>query len=517
MNRKKLSEIRRLWSRRHAMGGIASLGIGVGACNSDASSDDGTTSDGTTSTGADTTTTTTSGTSSSEGSSSSGLDESSSSTGDTGPIMSDCEDAGSLTFEELVAPIEHIIVVMMENRSFDHVFGALALEGRTVDGLTGSESNPNPAGGDVAVFALTDPDAVIFDPDHGWNGSRVQWNEGANDGFVESYVDEGAPDPTLVMGYYERATLPVSYALADNYSLCDRWFASVMGPTWPNRFYLHLGTSGGMMTNDGVSEIPSVFDALTTAGITNVYYSSNVPFTLTYGKTEGVEQISAFYDALADGTLPQFSMVDPVFTDFAADPSTGTDDHPPADVTMGQAFLASVYAAVAASPLWNSTLLVITYDEHGGFFDHVPPPTTTDDLPDFEQLGFRVPAIVIGPHVRRGCVNSNVFDHVSVLSTVTRKWGLEPLTTRVDATADLSSCIDPSFVDDPQPPAPLPKMVVRRPKPYVVAPKGAAHDELFALADRHGLGPDQRRIAAQQAVDAVLAWGRKLGAFEVID
>jgi phospholipase C len=512
MNRKSLSEIRRLWSRRHAMGGIASLGIGVAACKAD----DPASGDGTTGGDADSSSSTTTGGTTTESSSSAADESSSSSTGDTGPIQSDCEASSSMSFEELVAPIEHVIVVMMENRSFDHMFGALALEGRVVDGLTGDETNPSPTG-DVGVFVLTDP-VVLIDPDHSWEGSRAQWNDGANDGFVSSYAAEGALDPTLVMGYYERGTLPVSYALADAYSICDRWFCSVMGPTWPNRFYLHMGTSGGATTNDTPAEVPpTIFDRLTESSITNVYYSSNVPFTLTYGKTEGVEQISAFFEAAAADTLPQFCMVDPSFTDFATDPTTGTDDHPPADVTMGQAFLASVYAAIAQSPAWERILLVITYDEHGGFHDHVSPPTTTDDLPEFEQLGFRVPALVIGPHVRRGCVNSTQFDHVSVLSTVTRKWGLTPLNARVEMTADLSSCIDPNFVDDPQPPAVLPAMQVRRPKPGLTASRGSSHDELFALAERYGFDPATRHAAAMRSLDAVLGWGERLGALKIID
>ncbi|MBC8074127.1 MAG: alkaline phosphatase family protein, partial [Deltaproteobacteria bacterium] len=497
MHRKTLSELRRLWSRRRALGGIASLGLAACA-GDDADQGDGTTggdsSDGT------------------DASSSTAQADSSSETGDTGPIQSDCDAAGSLSVGELLAPVEHVIVVMMENRSFDHMFGALALEGRLVDGLTGDETNPDPDGEPVGVFLLTDP-VVVVDPKHSWDGSREQWNGGANDGFVTSYVAEGAPDPSIVMGYYDRTTLPVSYALADAYSICDRWFCSVMGPTWPNRFHLHLGTSGGMTTNDTPEVVPpSIFDRLTESGITNVYYNSNVPFTLTYGKTEGVLQISDFFEAAAAGTLPQFSMIDPAFTDFATDPSMGTDDHPPADVTMGQAFLATVYAAIAQSPAWNRTLLVITYDEHGGFYDHVAPPTTTDDLPEFEQLGFRVPALVIGPHVRRGCTNSTTLDHVSVVSTVTRKWGLTPLNARVEATADLSSCIDPDFVDDPQPPAMLPALQVRRPKPGLTTPRGESHDELFAIAERHGFDPAKRHALAKRSLDAVLEWGERLGA-----
>ncbi|MBC8073264.1 MAG: phosphoesterase, partial [Deltaproteobacteria bacterium] len=139
----------------------------------------------------------------------------------------------------------------------------------------------------------------------------------------------------------------------------------------------------------------------------------------------------------------------------------------------------------------------------------------TDDLPEFEQLGFRVPALVIGPHVRRGCTNSTTFDHVSVVSTVTRKWGLTPLNTRVEATADLSSCIDPDFVDDPQPPAMLPALQVRRPKPGLTTARGESHDELFAIAERHGFDPAKRHALAKRSLDAVLEWGERLGALEI--
>ena len=154
-----------------------------------------------------------------------------------------------LSPKQLLENIDAIVVVMMENRTFDHYYGALQLlEGRDVDGLRGGESNPAPDGSSVAVGPMTsfttDPD-----PPHGWDSSRAQFNGGKMDGFVTQYLEDHAEaDPLNVMGYYSRTELPVSYALASAYGLCNRWFASVMGPTWPNRYYLHCGTSGGMMT-----------------------------------------------------------------------------------------------------------------------------------------------------------------------------------------------------------------------------------------------------------------------------
>jgi phospholipase C len=353
------------------------------------------------------------------------------------------------------------------------------------------------------------------DPPHGWASSHAQFNGGAMDGFVTQYAEDGANDISLVMGYHVREHLPVYWALADNFVLCERWYASVMSSTWPNRFYLHLATSGGQMGNDGVSGIPSIFDRLDAAGITNVYYNSNLPFTLTYGKTTGVEPISAFFEAAEAGNLPQFVMVEPSLT--ALD-NIGNDDHPPADIRMGQAFIASVYQALANSPQWDKCLLVIMYDEHGGFYDHVPPPAAFDELPEFEQLGFRVPALVVGPHVRRGCVSSTQFDHVSVIATATRKWGLEPLNERVTMTNDLSSAIDPLFVDDPQPPAALPPMEIHMPKTFTrVVPYRGGQVELFRLADRLALPRhlDMRR-EHDRVMRRTLEWGARLGAVKIV-
>jgi phospholipase C len=519
MTRRVLRDLRKLFSRRRALQGMgATVGVGIVGCkNDDADAND----DGTT--GADDTTT--SSTSSSETSStdtgvdtsSDGGESESSSTGDDPPV-SDCSATSDLSAVELLAPIEHIVVVMMENRSFDHVFGALSLvERRAVDGLTGRETNPGVDGEPVGVFPLDEP-ALLFDPPHQWDPSHLQWNDGANDGFVTQAAAHGALDPTLVMGYYDREDLPISYALADNYTLCDRWFASVLGGTWPNRYCLHLGSAYGQQQNAEIEtkgEIVSIFDRLTAHGISNVYYNSNLPFTATYGKAEIIQNISAFFEAAAAGTLPQFCLVDPLFT-FGA--TVGNDDHPPADVRMGQAFIATIHDAMAQSPLWDRCLLVITYDEHGGFFDHVPPPTTVDDTEGFEQLGFRVPAIVIGPHVRRGCVSSTQFDHVSVASTATQRWTLEPLNGRVEATNDLSSCIDPSFVDDPQPPASLPKMIVKRPQVHVAGAQFPGQEELFALADRGGVPlQHDRRAQAEETMAIVLAWGERLGTLEIVD
>jgi phospholipase C len=373
---------------------------------------------------------------------------------------------------------------MMENRSFDHYFGALSLiERLPVDGLSGSESNLTLAGDPIAVFN-TSLWVHQEDPPHGWTSSHAQFNAGANDGFVRQHqLSHGSQEVAEVMSYYLREQLPVYHALVDEYQLCDRWFCSVMGPTWPNRFHLHCATSDGMQSNNPISGVASIYDQLIDAGISCRYYASGLPFVLTYGTqlTEPhVKLLQDFFTDADNGELPSFSILDPVLT---AGATIGNDDHPPADVRDGQAFIASIYDALAASPQWDRCLLVVIYDEHGGFYDHVPPPQTFEpNHPGFEQLGFRVPAMVVGPQVRSGCVNGTVFDHVSVAATVAKRWGLPPLNERVAATADLSSCIDPALIDQPRPPISLPRVLVAaQPKIYVPGANYGGQLELAAL------------------------------------
>jgi phospholipase C len=434
---------------------------------------------------------------------------------DNEPLGSACDDPGTLSPDELLASIDTIVVVMMENRSFDHYFAARKLvEGHELLGLDGSETNPDGAGNPIGVFPL-ELFVIDDDPPHGWSSSRRQWNQGANDGFVTEYIGYGASDPSIVMGYHLREHLPILWSMADEYVLCDRWFSSVMGPTWPNRFYTHLGTSDGETGNNNLSGIPSIFDRLDDAGITNAYYNSNLPVPITYGKMEGIEPVENFFAAAQSGTLPQFVMVDPAFTFLN---TIGNDDHPPADIRTGQAFLATIYQALAQSPQWDRCLLIVTYDEHGGFYDHASPPTTFDPLPEFQQLGFRVPSLVLGPHVRRGCVNSLQLDHVSILSTVTRRFGLEPLNERVAMSPDLSSAIDPLFIDNPRAPTVLPPIELYMPKGSPGSGlRSGGQVELAKLVERMVL-PNHldRRRDTENVVRRMLELGADLGAVKIL-
>ncbi|MBT8496551.1 MAG: alkaline phosphatase family protein, partial [Deltaproteobacteria bacterium] len=367
-----------------------------------------------------------------------------------------CSSQSDLSASELLASIDHIVVLMMENRSFDHYLGSLQLvEGRSdIAGLDGSESNPDLDGNPVGVHVLDD--FTPEDPPHKWDECHRQWNQGANDGFVREHAGAHQAD---VMGYHVRDQLASLYALADAGVVCNHWYSSVMGPTWPNRYYLHGATSKGLKSNLPLpqtdlpfAQFESIFDRLDDAGVSHKNYFHDVPWaTGAYQKQDGLATMEAFFADAANGALPQFSLIDPQFFGQGAN-----DDHPDHDIRLGQALIASVVSALAQSPLWERSLFVLTYDEHGGFYDHVPPPTTTDSRADFQQLGFRVPSLVVGPHVRRGCAADTVLEHASVISTLTARFGLEPINDRAQAANDLSSCIDPARFDDPLPPPVVP-------------------------------------------------------------
>ena len=350
-----------------------------------------------------------------------------------------------------VGTIDTIIIVMMENRSFDHMFGSMSLlEGRAIDGLVSGMSNPDRDG--VAQPIAHADVQCLPDPHHGWSSSHDQFNGGANDGFVRDYGD------AEVMHYMTRDDLPVSYALADAYAVCDRYFCSVMGPTWPNRFYGHAGSSGGMQGNDwpteGAFTLPTVWNHLWDAGVPWRYYYTDIPFIGLFADHYTSDTVGYLEDFIGDaenGRLPPVVWLDPGFT--------FNDDHPPHFVGLGQEFIAAVYKAISSGPHWKRCLVLLTYDEHGGFFDHVPPPTTEDDdaATGFDQLGFRVPVIAFGPWVKAG-VCSTQFDHASWIKLVCDTYDIEPWTKRIAAAVSLGEILDADRMakNDPLPVIELP-------------------------------------------------------------
>jgi phospholipase C len=419
-----------------------------------------------------------------------------------------CSGSSGLSAKELLAPIETIVVLCMENRSFDHYLGAMSLlEGKDVVGLTGTESNLDPDGSPVGVFKLDD--FTPEDPPHGWDACHNQWNQGKNDGFVKEHAGASQND---VMGYHDRSQIPITYALADASAICHRYFASVMGPTWPNRFYLHGGSSKGQKENYPVFGYTSIWDLLADAGISGKNYFHDVPWCAgAFFKTGGNKGIETFFSDAAAGTLPQFSIIDPQFFGAGAN-----DDHPDHDIQLGQALISSVFTALAKGPQWGKCLFVLTYDEHGGFYDHVPPPTTDDDEAEFQQLGFRVPTLVAGPYVRKGCPVDTLLEHVSVIKTLEKKWDLPSLNKRVAAANDLSSAIHAGFLDKPQAPPVLPTLDISMSRLRSRGPRAEHHREIWDAAER-GLIPRHldRRSKGLGATEAVLAWGEKLGALRI--
>lgn len=532
MRKKDLETIRGLLSRRRALQGATALAAATvaGCGDGDQGGENGGTSTGdapqstTTSTDAATTSADSTGAnvddSTSDGSSSETSSSSSSEESSTGEPVDACAGDGGLTPQELLAEIDTIVVVMMENRSFDHYFGSAAfLEGWAIEGLTGGESNADLSGADIVVFPLENLQPA--DPPHDWDACHLAWNDGENDGFVVQHELVNPDSHTEVMGYHVRAQIPTLYALAESYTLCDHWFSSVMGPTWPNRFYLHAATSNGQQSNFPEPSITHIWDVLEAAGIEARNYYSDIAWSwggFTSPFASYTDSLDEFFTAAAAGTLPAFVVVDPNFG-LLPGGEGGNDDHPDHDITFGQLFLASIYEAMVQSPQWNRCLLVITYDEHCGFYDHVAPPQTVDAFAGFEQLGFRVPSVVIGPTVRRGCVNSTQFEHVSVISTLTTKFGLVPLNERVSATNDLSSCIDPALVGNPQPPAKLPSLVVSRAELFAERYRGSSQPELAAMiADgRIPLPADRRHASAsREAAELLLAHAERLGVATVL-
>lgn len=344
--------------------------------------------------------------------------------------------------DDLAPPgIDRVVLVMMENRSYDHALGARALEGLGGDGLRADLGNAGLDGVIHAPYPAAGGAMCVPDPPHSWDAAHAAFGAGDNAGFVAAHQRRygGMTSYAHPMQYLTRAHAPVTWALADQYAVCDRSFCSVMGPTWPNRLYWHTGTSGGLTINEvppGGVDWTSIHHRLDEAGVAWRYYYSTLPvIALLTGldKTGRVGVFENFLEEAQAGTLAPVTYLDPGFD--------VNDDHPPMHPAYAQQFLAAVYVALASSPLWHRTLLIITYDENGGFYDHVPPPTTVDERPGFAQMGFRVPTLVVGPYVRAG-VSSVVRDHCSALAHLERMFNLPPLNARTAAANDYADVID---------------------------------------------------------------------------
>jgi phospholipase C len=332
--------------------------------------------------------------------------------------------------------IDHIVVVMMENRSFDHFLGWLP----GADGRQAGLSYRDRRGRAHATHRLAEFQGCGHpDPDHSYDGGRVQYHDGRCDGWLRS-----GDNDEFAIGYYTASDLPFYGKAAPHWTVCDRYFAAIMAETYPNRFYLHAARTDRFHNDEGptTSTLPTIWDRLASKRTSRRYYFSDAPFTALWGtKYLSISSpIASFFTDAATGALPSVSYIDPRFLDEGS--GSSGDDHPHADIRVGQRFLASIYDAVTSSPNWPRTLLVITYDEWGGFFDHVPPPLAPDADPKARLRGFRVPCIVIGPRARRYHVAHDTYDHTSILKLIEWRFGLAPLTVRDQQARNLAEVLD---------------------------------------------------------------------------
>ena len=338
--------------------------------------------------------------------------------------------------------IQHIVVVTMENRSFDHFFGWLPNAAGKQAGL----SYPDKSGVLHPTYSLSGDftGCPKTGPDHSYSGSRSEYNNGAMDGWLTT----GAND-SFTIGYYGESDIPFYAALARNYTTCDHYHSSFLGPTFPNRLFLYSAQTDRLDNAVTISQLTTIIDRLLAAKLTFGYYYQNAPFTALWATQYlGVSHLhSDFFTAAASGNLPNVSYVDPIYT--ILDDGTGTDDHPHADIRKGDLFLHDVFNAIASGPAWSSTVVIINFDEGGGFFDHVAPPRVTagnnvdTDLVNGKALlGFRLPVVIASPWTLGAAssprVNSTLFDHTSVLKFIEWRWGLNTLSPR-DAGTDINN------------------------------------------------------------------------------
>ncbi len=393
--------------------------------------------------------------------------------------------------------IEHVVVLMLENRSFDSMLGMLYPKGPGFNGLSGNETNPCSGQQDVQVWSsnATDPQSMsVPDPDPGelWTDINMQLF-GLNgtpgtqpppmNGFVDNYVTQttapsGSYQPASVMHYYDPAQVPVISQLAKQFAVSDQWFASAPCQTWPNRFFLHCATAGGY-ENNSPTHFPylmeTVFNRFEDAGRPWKIYFHDFPQTLTltklWYKPDHFFLFDQFLEDAKNGNLPDYAFIEPRYF---PDVKLPNDQHPPHNVGMGEELIAEVYNAVRNAPTWQKTLLIIIYDEHGGCYDHAPPPTAVPPAASnpqplgFERYGVRVPAVFVSPYIRPGTVlrasqSTDLphngppypFDHTSVIATLMRGFGLianaPPLSNRDAAAPSLEEVLNLDTPDNDGP------------------------------------------------------------------
>jgi phospholipase C len=356
--------------------------------------------------------------------------------------------------------LKHIVVLMMENRSFDHMLGSLKAVNGEIDGITAGLSNPDTTGALVQPQALAAFQGQLDpDPDHHFPAVDLQIFGGNTSagrvpnmqGFVKSYFNQqqDVGHSQKIMYYFAQKQLPVLTTLALEFAVFNAWFASIPGPTICNRAFAHYGTSFGQVGMNVfyvMEPYKSIYERMVAAGHTaKIYYYDTSSSTmevvnLLQNEPQLFGTYQQFLSDCASGSLPEYSFVEPNYSDHDGDDGeeVASDQHPDHNIQAGEAFIASVYNAIKQNAnLWASTALLVVYDEHGGIYDHVAPPNCSANAPDgftasandtgmgqpfaFDRLGVRVPAILISPWVPKGTVVSGrVFEHASIPATVTK-------------------------------------------------------------------------------------------------
>jgi len=401
--------------------------------------------------------------------------------------------------------IEHLVVLMMENRSFDHMLGFLKSNSWPIDGLNGNETNPDSQGTAVRVTPDAQHAGDLFpDPPHDFLsvnqqifGNIAGTGQPAMQGFVKAYEGKtkNVKKSHNAMKCFGPGRLPNLQTLAQEYAVCDRWFASVPGPTLPNRAFSIGATSLGRVDmNPNYLSLKTVFELLDQHGVSSkIYYTD---YTLGLAVEFIIKRAKKFLFFLEDfendckkNRLPALSFVEPRFNDLSTpgDFFGASDQHPDHNMRLGERVINFVYEAVRKNKqTWESTLLLITYDEHGGLYDHVPPPETVNpgDKPadstifDFKRLGVRVPAVLISPFVEKGTIIHDVFDHTSIIATARKlfipEWEKFPLTERDRHANTFEDCLNLSSARTNK--VKFPKATEVPPSPFALAAKAEVRE-----------------------------------------
>ncbi len=374
--------------------------------------------------------------------------------------------AGTATMPQ----IDHVVMLMMENHSFDNLLGMVPFQvpGRKkVDGFTRhgtALANFNPGRNGELVFAQVDgsPCQLVGEPTQSWNASHQSFNHGRNNGFVR------ASGP-IAMRFWDQTALPFTYSLVKHFPIGERFFCSVLAQTYPNRRFFFCGTASGITaTNNTTFSVPAangtIFDRLDEHGIDfGVYYQSDASWLIVPGvvsapgRGQRMQHMDQFYADAAAGHLPRFTFLDPNYDT--------TSQENPQDIQLGERFIAKVVNALMKAPTWKNTALFINYDEHGGYYDHVPPPRAIrpdniNPIPvpgnvpgTYDRYGFRVPLFVVSPWARKHYVSRVVQDHTSITAFIEHKWNLPAMTFRdanAHAMTDYFDFRKPNFREPPK-------------------------------------------------------------------